>query len=265
MKKLSLLAGILLAAYCCTTGQAIKIPFDQDKWEAFRATMKPETYMGKEGILLDSGLIYTKNVNLTDGIIEVDMNFPQERYFPGVEFRMQDINNYESFYVRPHQSGNPDATQYTPVFNGQAGWQLYHGPGYSSAITFSFNTWHHIKIDIHGLQAEIYMDDMQTPLIKVMELKRAWKGGNIGLNAGGALVHFANLQYTPKEGPAPVALPIPANGTGGMITQWQISNIVSSNLFEKKYQLTPELKRQFTFTTQRSEPSGIINLSRWGR
>src|SRR5690349_14857662 len=117
MKKLCLLAGILLAAYCYTTGQAIKIPFDQDKWAAFRATMKPETYMGKEGILLDSGLIYTKNVNLTDGIIEVDMNFPQERYFPGIEFRMQDINNYESFYVRPHQSGNPDATQYTPVFN----------------------------------------------------------------------------------------------------------------------------------------------------
>jgi hypothetical protein len=30
MKKLSLLTGILLAAYCYTTGQAIKIPFDQD-------------------------------------------------------------------------------------------------------------------------------------------------------------------------------------------------------------------------------------------
>jgi len=38
---------------------------------------------------------------------------------------------FEHFYIRPHQSGNPDANQYTPVFNGVSAWQLYHGALYA--------------------------------------------------------------------------------------------------------------------------------------
>ncbi len=263
MKKSYLLAGFLLAISYYTNSQAIKLPFGFDKWDTIGTTLTKETYMGKESVLLKSGGIYTKNVDLKDGIIEVDMSFAEQRSFPGLAFRMQDLSNFENFYVRPHQSGNPDATQYTPVFNGQAAWQLYYGEGYSKVFIFKFNAWHHIKIDVHGLQAEIFIDDMQTPLFKVPELKRAWKGGNIALISGGATVHFANVQYTPKQVAAPVAMPVPANGTNGMITRWQVSNVVSRSLFEKKYQLTPEIKQKFTWTTQSSEPSGTINFSRF--
>lgn len=177
---------------------------------------------------------------------------------------MQDINNFENFYVRPHQSGNPDATQYTPIFNGQAGWQLYHGEGYSKAFTFKFDQWHHVKIELHGLQAEIYIDDMQTPLIKVTELLNGWRGGKFGLISGGAAIRIANVQYTSKQGSAPAAIPVPATGIGGIITQWQVSNVVNRNMFEKQYQLIPEIKNKLTWTTQSSEPSGTINLSRFG-
>src|SRR5438034_5148514 len=172
MKKNYLLAGSLLAISCYTNGQAIQLPFGFDKCDTIGTALTTEKYMGKESVSLKSGAIYTKNVDFKDGIIEVDMSFPQQRSFPGLGFRMQDLSNFENFYVRPHQSGNPDATQYTPVFNGQAAWQLYYGEGYSKAFTFTFNAWHHIKIDVHGLQAEIYIDDMQNPLTKVKELKR---------------------------------------------------------------------------------------------
>src|SRR6266542_3319608 len=263
MKKLCLLTVLLLASFCYATGQAIKVPFESDKWDTIGTTLNTETYMCKESILLKSGAIYTKDVDLRDGVIEVDMSFPQVRSFPGIAFRMQDLNNFENFYVRPHQSGNPDATQYTPVFNGQAGWQLYYGEGYSKAFTFKFNEWHHIKIDVHGLQAEIYIDDMQTPLIKVPELKREWQGGNIALISGGAPVHFANFQYTPKQGTPPVRMPVPANGAGGIVTQWQVSNVAKRSLFEKKYELTPEIKEKIKWTTQNSEPSGTVNLAKF--
>lgn len=212
MKKLCLLIVFLFAFFCYSTGQAIKVPFVIDKWNVESADVTLEPYKGQESILLRSGFIYLKDVDILDGIIEVDISFPQQRSFPGFAFRLQDVNNFENFYVRPHQSGNPDATQYTPVFNGQAGWQLYHGEGYSKAFTFKFNEWHHIKIELHGLQAEIYIDDMQQPLIKVVELKREWKAGKIGLIAGGAPVHFANFQYTPKQGKTPAVMPVPANG-----------------------------------------------------
>jgi len=264
MKKNRLLASFLLTISSSLNSQSIKLPFGFDNWDTAGTILNPETYMGKESVLLKSGGIYTKKVDFKDGVIELDMSFPQGRGFPGLGFRMQDLSNFENFYVRPHQSGNPDATQYTPVFNGQAAWQLYYGDGYSKAFTFSFNAWHHIKIDVHGLQAEIYIDDMQTPLYKVSELKREWKGGNIALISGGTAVHFANVQYTPKQATPPVAAPVPANGTNGMITRWQLSNVVDRSLFEKEYQLNPGLKEKFTWTTQTSESSGIINFSRFG-
>jgi len=266
MKKVHFLtAGILLAFMCNTSAQTINVPPTLEQWDTVGVNFTTETYMGKESILLKSGFISVKNADLRDGTIEADISFPQQRSFPGFAFRMQDNNNFENFYVRPHQSGNPDAMQYTPVFNGQAGWQLYHGEGFSKAFAFKFDQWHHVKIELHGLQAEIYIDDMQTPLIKVTELLSGWKGGKIGLISGGAPIRVANVQYTIKQGSTPAAIPVPANGTNGVITQWQVSNVVNRNLFEKKYQLTPEIKEKLTWTMQRSEPAGTINLSRFGR
>lgn len=263
MKKFSLLAGLLFTGFCYTVGQVVKVPFEMEKWDTMGTALNKEMYMGKESVFLKSGVIYTKGLDFRDGVIEMDMNFPQQRGFPGLAFRIQDPQNFELFYVRPHQSGNPDATQYTPVFNSQAGWQLYHGEGYSKAFTFKFNEWHHVKIDVHGLQAEIYIDDMQNPLIKVTELKREWKGGNIALISAGTLVYFANLQYTSKQVATPVRMAVPANGAGGLVTQWQVSNVVNSSLFEKKHQLTTEIKTKIKWTTQNSEPSGTVNLSKF--
>lgn len=264
MKKIHLLVSFLVAILCSTAAQTIKVPPTLDWWDIVGVNFTTETYLGKESILLKSGFISVKDSDLRDGTIEADISFPQLRSFPGFAFRMQDMNNFENFYVRPHQSGNPDATQYTPIFNGQAGWQLYHGEGYSKAFTFKFDQWHHIKIELHGLQAEIYIDDMQTPLIKVTELLNGWKGGKFGLISGGAPIRVANVQYTPKQGSSPAEIPVPASGTGSIITKWQVSNVVNRNLFEKKYQLTTEIKEKSTWTTQSSEPSGTINLSRFG-
>lgn len=263
MKKLCLVASLLSAVYLTATGQAITVPFGLDKWDTIGTALNKETYKGKESVLLKSGGIMTRGIDFRDGILEVDISFPQQRGFPGIGFRVQDISNFENFYVRPHQSGNPDATQYTPAFNGLTGWQLYHGEGYTKPFTYKFNEWHHIKIDIHGLQAEIYIDDMQTPLIKVTELKRDWKGGNIALISGGLPVYFANVQYTPKQATTPVRMPVPANGTDGMVTQWQLSKVVSRSVFDKKYQLTADIKQKLTWAVQHSEPSGTINLAKF--
>jgi hypothetical protein len=262
-KNFFLSASFMIAVLCNTRGQTIKVPPGLDQWNIEFAEVTTETYMGKECIFLKKGAMFLKDVDLLDGIIEVDMSFPQQRSFPGFAFRMQDVENFENFYVRPHQSGNPDATQYTPVFNGQAGWQLYHGEGYSNAFTFKFNEWHHVKIVLNGLQADIFIDDMQKPLIKVAELKHEWKTGKIGLISGGTPVRFANLGYTPKQGTAPTRPPVPPNGTAGMITQWKVSNAVNRSFFENKNQLTDAIKKQLTWTTETSEPSGTINLSKF--
>jgi hypothetical protein len=264
MKKMySLIAFAILSSSWYAAAQTVTIPFTADQWNKAGAQSSVETFLGKECLLLKSGTVSLKDLQLQDGIIEVDISVPQQRGFPGISFRVLDKNNSELFYVRPHQSGNPDATQYTPVFNGSAGWQLYHGEGYSKAISFTFEQWHHIKMDVHGRQAEIYLDEMQTPLIKVIELKRDPKAGTIALNGGGIPTRFANLQYTIKTPVAQAALPVPANGTDGLITKWQVSNQADQKLFADTKLLTPDVKSKFTWTTQSSEPSGTLNLAKF--
>jgi len=246
-------------------GQTVQLPFTPEHWNMTEAKYTTENYQGKECIVIQSGRIITKNVDLRDGTIEVDMSFPQQRGFPGIDFRMKDKNNCEHFYVRPHQSGNPDATQYTPVFNGFDGWQLYHGEGYSKAIPYKFNQWHHIKIDIHGITAEIYIDDMQTPLIKVTELKRGWTSGGIALLGANFPVRFSNLQYSVKQVAQPAAIPVPANGTDGLITQYQVSNQLDTKLFADKLQLGNDIKSKLQWTTRSTESSGTINLAKFSK
>jgi len=263
MKKTYFLATVIqLTILCDSVGQTVKVPLSLDAWDTMSVKPVLETYKGKECFLLTSGAIMLKNTELRDGTIEADISFPQQRNFPGFAVRMQDLKNAESFYVRPHQSGNPDATQYTPVFNGQAGWQLYYGEGYGGAFHFKFNEWHHIKIELHGLQAEFYIDD--TPVIKVKELLTGWKAGKIAVIAEGAPLRVANVQYTIKQGSEPTPLPVPPNGTDGLVTKWQVSNVVNRRLFEKQNQLTQDIKNQLSWTTQTSEPSGTVNLARFG-
>lgn len=264
MKKVYFLsASFLLTIFVNTSAQTVNVAATLDRWDTMGAKPVRETYMGKECLLLQSGAIVAKGADLRDGIIEADISFSQQRGFPGFIFRMQDDNNMENFYVRPHQSGNPDATQYTPIFNGYAGWQLYHGEGYSKAFSFKFDQWHHVKIEMHGLQAEIYIDDMQTPVIKVTELLNGWKSGRFGFIAGGIPLRVANVQYSIKQGTAPAAIPVPANGTGGLITQWQIANTIDRNLFDKKNELPKEIKGKLKWTTQISQASGTMDLAKY--
>src|SRR5689334_21373764 len=139
-----LIALALLTSSRYANGQTVTVPFTADQWNKAGAQSSVETFMGKECLLLKSGTVFINDLQLQDGIIEADISVPQQRGFPGISFRVLDKNNSEHCYLRPHQSGNPDATQYTPVFNGSAGWQLYHGEGYSKAISSKFDQWHHI-------------------------------------------------------------------------------------------------------------------------
>ena len=85
----------------------------------------------------------------------------------------------------------------------------------------------------------------------------------MGVIAGAVPFRMANFQYTPKQGTAPTRQAVPANGSGGVITKWQVSNVIDRKILDKKFQLTPEVKNKVKFTAQQSEPSGTINLAKF--
>lgn len=257
-----IIALLLIGEYC----SAESIPFDSKRWEIKAQESKIETYLGQPSLLLKSGLAVVKDSEFAEGIIEYDVAFGPERNFIGAVWHLQDLKNYEEFYMRPHQSGNPDATQYTPVFNGSDGWQLYSGEGYNARVKYSFNEWIHVRIVISGNRAEVYIHEMDNPKLFISDLKHHTHSGKVGVRSGDgaeAPVHFANFSFTKTDAPPlkgttkpPVATP------PGIITSWEVSNSFDEKLLLDKLNLTAADKQTLTWQPLTGEDSGLTNLAK---
>ncbi len=246
-------------------GPAQAVPFDSGRWRFDDATHRVEEYLGRRSLYLEHGIASVADVNFINGSIEFDMAFSADRGFMGAIWRVQDTKNYEEFYLRPHQSGNPDASQYTPVFHGIEGWQLYHGKRYSVPLVHRFNEWTHIKVVFSGDQAEIYIDNMENPVLFVDGLKRGVEAGSIGVNAGlFAPAHFSGFSYTVMDSPRLKGkAPSPAPAPAFTLPSWAVSDAFPERaLDEGKNTLARELVAARHWTRLAAEPSGLTDLAR---
>jgi len=164
---------------------------------------------------------HVRGLTFTTGTIEYDMLSPAIYDFAGFIFRADEQSNGELFYVRPHQNGNPDSTQYAPVVNGSLTWQIFSGDGFTSQHRFNYGQWMHVRADIYADSALITIDG--TPALVIPHLKSRSRSGAVGLTSvHGAL--FANVSVTPiadyrDPHPAPPEPPLPA----GTVAAWQVS------------------------------------------
>ncbi len=240
------------------------VPFDLNRWEIDARESRVEEYLGRQSLFLKGGLALVKDSKFLNGVIEFDIAFSPERTFVGSVWRVLDKNNYEEFYFRPHQSGNPDANQYTPVFNGLAGWQLYYGEDFAAPVRYRFNEWRRVKIVVAGKQAEVYLMDMETPALFIPELKREPATGQVGLSAGDfAPAHYSNYSFTPSDAPmlkgkAKPQKPAPK----GLITAWSVSSGFPEKNLQGKFQLSESDKTGLTWKKLECEATGIANLAR---
>ena len=242
------------------------IDFDSERWETKAAESRIETYKGQKCLFLKGGEAILKDVEFTDGLIEFDILFFPDRTFVGFCFRLTDDANFEYFYFRPHQSGNPDATQYTPVFNGSAAWQLYFGEGFSEPVTYVFDEWMPVRMVVSGSRAEIYIRDMEKPAMHMHDLKRDVKAGKVGVIAGGAQfapARFANFRVTPMTN---VTLKSPLRAIEKMapntVAAWQISSAFDAKRLENVLRLTAKQRQDLKWDKLQVEPSGLANIAR---
>jgi hypothetical protein len=239
------------------------IPFNSPRWKVKGKTPYEELHLGKPALRLQEGSLLLEDANFKNGIIEFDIALAADRYFPAIAFRMQDEKNYEQYYVRPHQSGNPDAMQYTPVYNELPSWQLYHGPGYSNAALLPVDRWIHIKLVIWGSQGEVYFDQDTTPVLFIRRLKREAASGMIELNnMAPAPVWYRNFAYIAtddvaikrKATPPP---PLPAS----VLTSWEVSSPFDEALLKDKVQLTATDTATLTWKGLKADEQGIVDFS----
>jgi hypothetical protein len=242
------------------------VPFNPERWEIQAKESRVMNHLGRTSLYLKGGVAAVRNSKFTDGVIEFDIAFTGERGFMGAVWRMQDFENYEEFYLRPHQSGNPDANQYQPVFNGASAWQLYYGESYSAPTRYDNNQWTHVKIVVSGKRAEVYIKEMETPALVVGELKRETKEGRVGLSADNfAPAYFSNFVVTPTNSPPPLkGVPKEAalQTTPGTVKSWTVSDAFDRKSLEGKYQLAPAGGEKLNWHRPDVEPNGTANLAR---
>lgn len=260
----SVISVIYVFLSLSTIAQTQEFPFGSDKWTINATGSVLEMFEGKPSLYMYNGRALLKDVEFFTGVLEYDLYITERRGFPGIQFRVQDGGNWEEFYVRPHQSGKPDANQYTPVFNGLAGWQLYYGDRFSVPYSYKMNAWNHIKLVVAVRSTEVYINDMDVPALVIPALKHEPKPGSIAFQAGGpSAFHFANLKVTKVNSPALKAevaslTPMPE----GTIKSWSVSQPFAEKNLEAVYELTAQLKGKQEWQPLEAEERGYINLGR---
>jgi len=288
MKKINILLTFICCLLLANTASATQpIPFDTHHWEFHAKSYQVEIYKGQESLVFHDGLALVKGTEgFVNGVIEFDIAIPAKRGFSGPIWRVQDLDNYEEFYLRHHQSGNEDANQYSPVYNGLAGWQLYYSAdGYGYPVKYVFDEWMPVKIIVSGSQAEIYVQDMNEPIVFVPELKRETSSGRIGFrDQGFAAARYANFRYMkmdnpPMKGKAKSApqLKGPAaafaatakklragteKAKTGTVMSWHVSNAFPSEELAGKDHLTNADLEQHKWTQLKCDSTGLANLAR---
>ena len=248
---LSLMAGSALAQNIELTEQ--NFTFSGQKAEF-------SNLYGKKCISLFRGRAQINDLAFTNGTIEYDVAFDQSRSFVDVHFRSLDQDNAEKVYIRPHQSGNPDANQYTPVYNGLSAWQLYHH-GFGSKVNYRFDDWNHVKIKVSGKQGQVFINDMNTPVITINEFLGPVNKGSISFGSSNKNSCYTNIKVTEEQNPLAIAetesKPLPQ----GLIREWQVSQTFSKDVINGT-ELQATKVSPLTWTSLEVDRHGMLNMAR---
>ncbi len=220
--------GTLALPEAAPAAEAQAIPMDEEHWETLgwaefvdvdgQRAVRLGTH---PGFNLHSGVAAPRGVIFETGTIEFDLFATEGRDFIELAFRSQDNGNGELFYIRTHQNGNPDSTQYTPVVNGSPAWQIFTGEGFTSQVRFALGHWMHVRVDVYADSALVTVDG--KPALAIPDLKNDLGAGAVQIAANNG-AYFANFTVEPIAGysdPNPAAAPQPL--AAATVARWQVS------------------------------------------
>lgn len=243
------------------TPQKLSIPSDSPRWE-LQGQAKPVEYQGRKSLYLDGGAAILKDFEMRDGIIDVDVATPATRGFFGMQFRLdKDGANGEWVYLRQHKSGNPDAMQYTPVLNTGANWQIYNGPGFTGAVDIPKDVWFHLRLEVSGAQAKLFVKDMDKPALVMNDLKSGIQKGQVALHVLIGAAYFSNfeIQTTPDAAWERHLPSMPA----GTLTRWGLSPSYDALARNLELPLSSSESAGIHWQDVEAEPPGFVVIYRY--
>lgn len=234
-------------------------------WRVEAAEARPVRHQGREALLLQNGAAWLETAALQDGAIRFDLNASGDLGFYGIAFRAVDDANYEHVYVRPFMSGNPDATQYTPVFGGVSGWQIYSDERFARAVDVPTDRWVHVEVRFRDGWAELHVEG--EPVV-FPALQRERLAGAVGITASGAPAFFANVAVSHQppaaeygDGDNPQATD-PGPLAEGLVEPWVVSTPFAEDALSAAGALPQSLVDGLEWTRVAPDVRGIVDLAR---
>jgi len=246
---------------CSQPPQALSLPPESPRWQ-LDGQAKITEYLGRRCLFLDGGAATVNDFEMRDGVIDVDIATPAKRGFFGIQFRIaSDNQNAEWVYLRQHKSGLPDAMQYTPVLNTGLNWQIYNGPGFTGAVDIPKDVWFHLRLEVTGTQAKLYVTDMDKPALVMSDLKSGIEKGQVALAVLAGATYFSNFEVrllpsTPWERHLP---PMPP----GTLTRWQVSPSYDALARNLEQPLSQAESNAMPWQDVEAEPPGLVVLYRY--
>ena len=252
--------------------QATEVPFEPSRWTIDAPRAEFVEHLGRRSLRLGGGSAFLKDVQFQDGTIEVDVSGPPNG-FAFLMFRVTTPKDHEDVYLRMGMSGTSDALQYMPMYGGEGSWQLYHGAGYNASVAFDPAVWTHLRVEVEGRRATVFVGDVAAPALVVAELKGVGGPGTIGVMAGSAVgnptsTFFSNLRYTPRSPVAASVATAAPSSRPGVIRDWTLSPAVSverSTTDSLPSATLPAIVRadRRGWLSVQAEPDGLLNIARY--
>ena len=255
------MAGILLAGLTAVVAaaQSGNVPLSPDAWVA-TDSIRFLPYLGRPALYINRGVALVRGASMENGTLDLDVAASDTTNFLGVVFRAAAPRFSNVLFLRPGASGTEEAVQYGPAFNSVGvAWQIYHGEGANAVVDVPRNRWVHVRVELDGPVARLYIDTATAPTLVVPRVV-ASGGAGLGVWAGafGRGAYFSNIRYAAAPGSSGgTAPPSPPAGT---VLGWEISNPIEAADFTPA--ALPDLGR-LTWQPVEAEPEGFVLINRY--
>jgi hypothetical protein len=251
--------AVILLTGAAPLGAQTAVPLDSTRW-ILEGKAEVTEYLGRRCLMLDGGAATVKDVEFRDGVIDMDVATPAARGFFGLQFRTDSVNG-EFVYLRQHKSGLPDAMQYTPVLNTGLNWQLYSGLGFTGAVVIPRDTWFHLRLEVAGAQARLYVADMERPALVVDDLKSGVRKGQVALADLIGATCFSNFEI--RATPDAPWQPRPRPMAPGTLVKWSLSPAYDALQRNLERPLSRSEISAIEWQAVEAEPPGIVTIYRY--
>ncbi len=260
-----ILAALALLPPRAAAGEsASPIPFDSPRWTIVQGSVVE--HLGRRAL---AGSALLGDAVFENGVIEFDVAVNGERSYPGVLFRIASRGNHERVYLRPHHANAarvPDVVQYVAAFNGIDSWQLYSGDGKTAYADLPTDRWLHVRVEVSGAQARVFLDGAERPALEIHELQRGMSKGGLGLlGPADGSAYFSDFRFRADDAlrfePPPAAWPAP-----GFIAEWELSQPLRGDQLDDAKPLGEQQLPPLAWKRVTALPGGLVDVSRhYGR